>query len=148
MLFKQNFDDLDHLLKCTNKEFDIFSVSETRITKKALLLLILSWKIMPLILPLLNLQLGTCPFVSHLSFKPRTDLNIYKANQLVSAFSEIINPKKSNIVIGYLYKHPNMDVLEFKNNYLSQISETVSKERKQVFPLGDFNVNLLNYNDH
>ena len=103
---------------------------------------------MPLILPLLNLQLGTCPFVSHPSFKPRTDLNIYKANQLVSAFSEIINPKKSNIVIGYLYKHPNMDVLEFKNNYLSHISETVSKERKQVFPLGDFNVNLLTYNDH
>ena len=65
---------------------------------------------------------------SHLSFKPRPDLNIYKANQLESTFAEIINPKKSNIVIGVLYKHPNMDVLDFKNNYLSQVFEIVSKE--------------------
>ena len=41
-----------------------------------------------------------------------------------------------------------MDVLDFKNNYLSQIFENVFKERKQVFVLGDFNINLLNYNDH
>ena len=85
---------------------------------------------------------------SHLSYKPCPDLNIYKANQLESTFVEIINPKKSNIVIGCIYKHPNMDVLDFKNNYLSQIFESVSKERKQVFLLGDFNINLLNYNDH
>ena len=81
-------------------------------------------------------------------YKPRPDLNIYIANQLESTFIEIINPKKSNIVIGCLYKHPNMDVLDFKNNYLSQIFEIVSKDRKQVFLLGDFNINLLNYNDH
>ena len=41
-----------------------------------------------------------------------------------------------------------MNVLDFKNNYLSQIFEILPKERKQVFLLGDFNINLLNYNDH
>ena len=41
-----------------------------------------------------------------------------------------------------------MDVLDCKNNYLSQISEIVSKGGKQFFLLGDFNINLLNYNDH
>ena len=41
-----------------------------------------------------------------------------------------------------------MDILDFKNNYLSEIFEIVSKGRKQVFLLGDFNINLLNYNDH
>ena len=30
----KNFDDLEHLLKCTNKVFDIVVVSEARITKK------------------------------------------------------------------------------------------------------------------
>ena len=85
---------------------------------------------------------------SNLSYKPRPDLNVYKANQLESTFVDIINPKKSNIVIGCLYKHPNMDVLDFKNNYLRQIFEIVSKERKQVFLLANFNINLLNYNDH
>ena len=54
---------------------------------------------MPLSLPLQNLQL----IASHLSYKPRTDLKIYKANQLESTFVEIINPKKSNIVTGCLW---------------------------------------------
>ena len=31
--------------------------------------------------------------------------------------------------MGCLYKHPNMDVLDFKNNYL-QIFEILLKERK------------------
>ena len=83
-----------------------------------------------------------------MSYKPHPDLNIYKSNQLESTFIEIINPKKSNIIIGCIYKHPNMDVTDFKNNYFSQIFEIVSKEQKQVFLLGDFNINLLNYNDH
>ena len=41
-----------------------------------------------------------------------------------------------------------MDVTDFKNNYLSQIFEIESKEQKQVFLLGKFNINHLNYNDH
>ena len=41
-----------------------------------------------------------------------------------------------------------MDVTYFKNNYLSQIFEIAPKEQKQVFLLGDFNINPLNYNDH
>ena len=49
---------------------------------------------------------------------------------------------------GCLYKHPNIDVLDFKNNYLSHIFEIVSKEQNQVFFLGDFNIDLLNHNDH
>ena len=82
--------------------------------------------------------------ISHLSYKPCPDLNIYKANQLESTFAEIIKLTKSHIVIGYLYKHPNMEVLD----YLSQIFEIVSKEQKQIFLLGDFKINLLNYNGH
>ena len=40
-----------------------------------------------------------------------------------------------------------MDVIEFNNN-LNQMLEKVSKEQKQTFLLGDFNINLLNYNVH
>ena len=75
----------------------------------------------------------------HLSYKPCPDLNIYKTNQLESTFIEIINLQKSNIAI---------DCLDFKNNYLNQIFEILSKEWKQIFLLGDFNINLLNYSDH
>ena len=41
-----------------------------------------------------------------------------------------------------------MDVLDFKNNYLNQIFEILSKKRKQNFIPGDFSINLLIYNDH
>ena len=91
---------------------------------------------------------GTLRYIaSHLSYKPRPDLNISKVNQLESTFVEIINPKNSNIVIGCLYNHPNIDVLDFKSIYPNQSFETASKERKQVFVLGGFNINLPNYND-
>ena len=31
--WNKNFDYLEHLLKCTNKKFDVVAVSESRITK-------------------------------------------------------------------------------------------------------------------
>ena len=36
----------------------------------------------------------------------------------------------------------------FKNNYLRKILYIIPKEQKQIFLLGDFNINLLNYNQH
>ena len=41
-----------------------------------------------------------------------------------------------------------MDVSDFNKNYLNTFLDKLSKENKQVFLLGDFNINLLNYNDH
>ena len=40
-----------------------------------------------------------------------------------------------------------MDVLEF-NNHLNHMLEKVSREQKQILLVGDFNINLLNYNVH
>ena len=105
---------------------------------------------MLLSLPLLNLQLGALSSTLLITCLINLVLILIfiKLNQLESTFVEIINPKKGNIVVGCIYKHPTMDALDFKNNYLGQIFESVSKERKQVFLLGDFNINLLNYNCH
>ena len=53
---------------------------------------------------------STFPYVAnHLSYKPRLGLNIYKNYELESIFIEILNPKKSNIIIGCVYKHLSMD---------------------------------------
>ena len=41
-----------------------------------------------------------------------------------------------------------MDLMGFNHNYLSKLLEDISKEQKSIFLLGDFNVNLLNYNEH
>ena len=35
---------------------------------------------------------------------------------------ELINFRKSNIIVGYLYKRPSMDVFDFNENYLNSPS--------------------------
>ena len=41
-----------------------------------------------------------------------------------------------------------MDLTDFNCSYSNKLLENISKEQKLVFLLGDFNVNLLNYNKH
>ena len=41
-----------------------------------------------------------------------------------------------------------MDLTDFNCKYLNKLSENASKEQKCILLLGDFNVNLLNYNDN
>ena len=93
-------------------------------------------------------DLGTLLYIAnHLSYKPHHDLNIYKKNELESTFIEIMNPKKSNIIVGTIYKHPSMDLTDFNSSYLNSLLEKISKQ-KSVFLLGDFNINLMNYIVH
>ena len=41
-----------------------------------------------------------------------------------------------------------MELADFNCNYLNELLENISNEQKSIFLLGDFNVNLLNYNEH
>ena len=127
----KHFDDMEYLLKCTNKSFDIISVSETRISNKTSLICNINLKNYSFESTPTECSSGrTLLYISNrLSCKPRFDLNIVKQNQVESTFVEIINTKKANIVVGCIYKYPNMDALEF-NNHLNQILKKVSKEQK------------------
>ena len=51
-----------------------------------------------------------------MNHKSRNDLKSYKANELESTFIEIINSKKSNIIVGCLSKHPVMNVTDFNKS--------------------------------
>ena len=146
----KNFDDLQHLLSSTKKVFDIIAVSETRITKQVSLVNNLNLNHYSFeFTPTETSAGGTLLYIAnHLSYKCRNDLNIYKKNELESTFIEIVNPKKSNIIVGVIYRHPSMDLADFNSNYLNKLLENTSKEQKSVFLLGDFDVNLLNYNEH
>ena len=144
------FDDLQHLLSSTKKVFDIIAVSETRITKQIFLLNNLNLNHYSFeFTPTETSAGGTLLYIAnHLSYKCRNDLNIYKKNELESTFIEIANSKTSNIIVGVIYRHPYMDLADFNSNYLNKLLENISKEQKSMFLLGDFNVNLLNYNEH
>ena len=57
---------------------------------------------------------------NHLSFKCN-DLNIYEKNELESTFIDTVNPKKSNIILGVIYRHPPMDLTDFNCNYFNKL---------------------------
>ena len=83
-----------------------------------------------------------------MSYKTRNDLKICKSVELESTFIEICNSKKTNIIIGCIYKHANMNINEFNDDYLNELLDKLSKENKTIFLLGDFSINLLNYDIH
>ena len=91
---------------------------------------------------------GTLLYIAnHVPYKCRNDLNIYKKNGLESTFTEIVNPRKSNIIVGVIYRHPSMDLTDLQLQ-LFKLLKNISKEQKSIFLLGYFNVNHLNYNEH
>ena len=76
---------------------------------------------------------GTLLYIANqLPYEARTDFSLNKANQLESTFIEIINSRKSNVIVGCLYKHPNMDASDFNKNYLKTLLDKLSKENKQI----------------
>ena len=85
---------------------------------------------------------------NHLSYKCHNDLNIYKRINWNLRLLKLSTQKKSNIIVGVIYRHPFMDLADFNSNYLNKILENFSKEQKSTFLLEDFNVNILNYNEH
>ena len=108
---------------------------------------------MPLSLPLLNLQLGACSStllvtylinrVLILVFIKLTIQNQHLLKQLTP--KKVILPLAvfTNIQIWMLLILKITILTKFQRFYHKQ-----DKEHKQVFLLGDFDINLLNYNDH
>ena len=123
----KNFADLQHLLKCTNKVFDIIAVNHLYSN--------------------INLQNYSFEFTrtesnigrtllciaNQLSYKPCTDLSLNKANQLESPFISTINSRKSNIIAGCLHEHPNMDVSDLIKTISTLFLIIWAKNRSNLF---------------
>ena len=45
---------------------------------------------------------------------------------------------------GCVYRHPNGDIQTF-DNYINKFLTKITKERKQCYLSGDFNIDLLKY---
>ena len=65
-----------------------------------------------------------------------------------STFIEILSPKKTNVIVVCIYRHPHMDLHEFNDYYINNLLDKLPKENKTIFLLGDFNTDLLNYDQH
>ena len=81
-------------------------------------------------------------------YKKRNDLKIIKSKMLESIFIGIINPSIKNLIVGCIYRHPCMELIKYNNDFFTYICETLLREKsKDIVLMGDFNVDLLKYED-
>ena len=147
----KHFDELNALLGLLNLNFSVIGISETRFLKNS-----------P---PIFDFDIGGYTAVhtptessaggallyisNYLYYFPRSDLDdvLYKPKELESVFVEVSFSNKPNCIVGCIYKHPGMSVNTFTAEFLSPFLQLVSKENKSIVLLGDFNINLLNFDN-
>ena len=50
------------------------------------------------------------------------------------------------MIVGCIYKHPTLQINDFKSDFISPLLLKLQKESsKRIFLLGDFNIDLLKY---
>ena len=81
-----------------------------------------------------------------LKFHSRDELNLCTI-ECETLWIEIKNQLYKNIICCIIYRHPNSN-LECFLNQLFTLIEKANTENKYCFLLGDFNINLLNYDTH
>ena len=62
-------------------------------------------------------------------------------------FVEINNSIGKNIIIGVIYRPPDQDVASFLSSY-NKLLGKITKENKICYIMGDFNLNLLRFQQH
>ena len=63
------------------------------------------------------------------------------------ALPSINNHKSKNFLCCCLYRHPSGDITNFVD-HMGLMLQKVQKENKSLFIMGDFSINLLNYEAH
>ena len=146
------FDEFNTLLSLLNLKFDVIGISESRFLKQSPPVFdynIEGYSVAHT--PTESSAGGALLYVSnHLCYFPRSDLSeiLYKTRELESVFIEVSFSNKSNSIVGCIYKHPGMCVNTFTNEFLSPLLQLVGRENKSIVLLGDFNINLLNFDSN
>ena len=83
---------------------------------------------------------------STLDYKIREDICMTK-DEFEIICLEILSKKDKNTLCCCAYRHPNTDGQAF-SDFINNTMQKIIKERKNIFFMGDFNLNLLNYETH
>ena len=145
----KNFDQLNTFLTELDIDFDLIGITESRISKT---------NFSPINIALANYAIeqtttesnagGALLYINRKhSHKIRKDIKLYKPHKTESVFVEVIMPKRTNIIVGCIYRHPDNNIDDFNTNYLRPVLQKLSKESsKNIFLLGDFNIDLVKFN--
>ena len=74
---------------------------------------------------------------------PRSDLSTCQ-KEFETICREIKHNRNKNILCSCVYRHPNTDQDKFLQ-YLDSSMQKMAKEKKDLYIIGDFNFDLLNY---
>ena len=93
---------------------------------------------------------GTLLYIKEgITYKVQNKLKITRSKELESIFIEIEdNHKRKNIIVGCTYRHPCMDPAKFNDLYLRNLLDILAFENRDIFLMGDFNVNILQYDNN
>jgi exonuclease III len=143
-----NYDKLTTMLSNLGHNFHVIGLTETRITTSKD--------------PLVNTDIPGYKFLSQPSlhcaggagFYVRSDCDFHIREDLNSTtedfeclWIEVHTKCHRNIVCSVIYGHPNGNFDHF-SNYLTAAMDKISNEKKNCILMGDFNINLLNYESH
>ena len=143
-----NYDAFSSLLSDLKHNFDIVGLSEIKFTLNKE--------------PIVNINIVGYNFISQPSHSNAGGVGFYirkghefhfrddfcTANTDFECLSiELHNATQSNVVCLVLYRHPNSKIENFID-YYTKIMEKISNEKKYGIIMGDFNINLLNFETH
>ena len=125
-----HFENLNSALCSLDKQFDVIGISETRIhsmTGSSSNLNISGFSFEDS--PTECSAGGTGLYISdNLVYIRRSDLEMYKKNELESTFIEIIYKESPNIIVSCIYRHPSMPLNEFNDDFLQPLITKLSAE--------------------
>ena len=137
-----NFDSLVTLLTTVNNfPFSVIGVTETWLhSNSAPLFHLNNYHMVRVDRPQGRRGGGVALYISdQLQFNIRHDI---APNECESLFIEIDNIKTRNIVVGVIYRPPNSNFEQFYEG-LDRCLNLLAQENKQIYLIGDFNINLL-----
>jgi hypothetical protein len=146
----KNLTSFNNILDCLNLEFSIIGLTETWISKETNgLYNIPNYNCVNLYRENrtgggVSILIKNC-----ITYKERNDLSLID-DFVECVFIEINKTElkcHKNVIIGVIYRPPNTNC-ELFNQHMSDTLDKINKDRNQIYLLGDYNLNLINYNSH
>ena len=146
---ENHFEDLETVLVDSNRHFNAMCISETTQKENTMFCKNVDLKNnhTPISTGTKTAKGGTAIYVlKNHDLIERYDLNTSDI-EYESTWVEIKNKKSKNIIIGCIYRHPHYNNLEEFTHYMKNTLLKLNKEKKEIYICGDFNVNLLKYDE-
>ena len=143
----KNFDQLQSVLSGLGLVFDLIGITQTKQQRKISLQMLILMAIIYILNPLKEQQ-EELQFMLTINFDHprREDLDTVN-DELESIWIEIRNNKGKNFLCGCAYRDPNSDISNFIE-YVESTFTKFNKDKYNMFLMGDFNIDLLQYDSH